>query len=114
MVQKKRKQGSGNRAASKRQKQDGQKALSKDINIPIDEGFKENGKLVFLIQSQSWRPPQQFSSPPSTMLVAKVHLPAYAWPNQKVELRSWEARLTPYQLRWAFTSVEEKSSMMPL
>jgi hypothetical protein len=47
MVQKKRKQGSGNQAASKRQKQDGQKALSKDINIPVDEGFKENGELVF-------------------------------------------------------------------
>jgi hypothetical protein len=76
MVQKKRKQGLGNQAASKRQKQDGQKALSKDVNIPVDEGFKENGELVFLIQSQSQGPPQQFSSPPSTMLTAKVHLPA--------------------------------------
>jgi hypothetical protein len=76
MVQKKRKQGSGNQAASKRQKQDGQKALSKDINIPVDEGFKENGELVFLIQSQSQRSPQQFSSPPSTIITAKVHLPA--------------------------------------
>jgi hypothetical protein len=83
MVQKKRKQGSGNQAASKRQKQDGQKALSKDINIPIDEGFKENGELVFRTQSQSWRPPQQFSSPPSTMLVAKVHLPAICLAQSK-------------------------------
>lgn len=76
MVQKKRKQGSGNQAASKRQKQDGQKAVSKDINIPIDEGFRENGELVFPIQSQSRRPPQQFPSPPLTMLVVKVHLAA--------------------------------------
>jgi hypothetical protein len=60
MVQKKRKQGLGNQAPSKKQKQDGQKAVSKDINIPIDEGFKKNGELAFPVQSQSWRPPQQF------------------------------------------------------
>jgi hypothetical protein len=79
MVQKKRKQGSGNQAASKKQKQDGQKAVSKDINIPIDEGFRENGELVFPIQSQSRRPPQQFPSSPLTMLVAQgplgYHMP---------------------------------------
>jgi hypothetical protein len=44
MVQKKRKQGSGKQTASKKQKQDGQKAVSKDINIPVDEGFRENGE----------------------------------------------------------------------
>jgi hypothetical protein len=83
MVQKKRKQGSGNQAPSKRQKQDGQKAVSNDINIPIDEGFKENGELVFPIQSQSRRPPQQFQSPPLTMLVAKVHLAAICLAQSK-------------------------------
>jgi hypothetical protein len=44
MVQKKRKQASGKQAASKKQKQDGQKAVSKDINVPVDDGFKKNGK----------------------------------------------------------------------
>ena len=76
MVQKKRKQGSGKQTASKKQKQDGQKAVSKDINIPVDEGFRENGELVFPIQSQSRRSPQQFPPLPLTMLVAKVHLAA--------------------------------------
>jgi hypothetical protein len=44
MVQKKRKQASETKGASKKQKQDGQKAVSKDIKVPIDEGFQENGK----------------------------------------------------------------------
>jgi methylthioribose-1-phosphate isomerase len=44
MVQKKRKQASETKGASKKQKQDGQKAVSKDIKVPIDEGFRENGK----------------------------------------------------------------------
>lgn len=30
---------------AKRPKQDGQKAVSHDLDIPIDEGFKEDGKL---------------------------------------------------------------------
>lgn len=29
----------------KQQKQDGQKAVSHDIDVPIDEGFQEDGKL---------------------------------------------------------------------
>lgn len=45
MVQK-RKQASGKQSASKKQKQDGQKAVSKDIKVPIDEGFQENGKHI--------------------------------------------------------------------
>jgi hypothetical protein len=48
MVQKKRKQASGKQGASKKQKQDGQKAVSKDISVPIDEGFQENGKPTLL------------------------------------------------------------------
>ncbi len=45
MPPKKRKQGSTKQAqSSKKQKQDGQKAIAKDINVPIDEGFKENGR----------------------------------------------------------------------
>ena|SRR2546423_481736 len=100
MVQKKRKQGSGNQAAPKKQKQDGQKAVSKDINIPIDEGFRENGELVFPILK-----PVPASSP--TIPVTGFNnvrgqgptwLP-YAWPNQNVELLFWEARLTPCQPR---------------
>ena len=44
MPPKKRKQGSAKQVQrSKKQKQDGQKAVAKDINIPIDEGFKEDG-----------------------------------------------------------------------
>jgi hypothetical protein len=30
---------------AKQPKQDGQKAVSHDIDIPIDEGFKEDGKM---------------------------------------------------------------------
>ena len=48
MVQtKKRKQSSGKQQhpskKGKQPKQDGQKAVSREINIPIDEGFQEKG-----------------------------------------------------------------------
>jgi hypothetical protein len=62
MVQKKRKQASDKQDTSKRQKQDGQKAVSKDISVPIDEGFKENGKSDFLTTSPIPSPPSSTSS----------------------------------------------------
>ena len=31
----------------KQQKQDGQKAVSHDIEVPIDEGFREDGELRY-------------------------------------------------------------------
>ena len=31
--------------SKKQQKQDGQKAISHDIDVPIDEGFNEDGEL---------------------------------------------------------------------
>jgi hypothetical protein len=46
MVQRKRKQASGGQNAPKKQKQDGQRAVSKDISVPVDEGFKENGETI--------------------------------------------------------------------
>ena len=54
MVQKKRKQASSKQKASKKQKQDGQKAVSKDISVPIDEGFNEKGRQIFPLQPDSW------------------------------------------------------------
>ena len=50
MVQKKRKQASSKQKASKKQKQDGQKAVSKDISVPIDEGFNEKGRQILSLQ----------------------------------------------------------------
>ena len=35
----------GDKGKSKQRKQDGQKAVSHDIEVPIDEGFKEDGKF---------------------------------------------------------------------
>lgn len=41
----KRRQASTKQAAKAKQpKQDGQKAVSHDIDVPLDEGFKEDGK----------------------------------------------------------------------
>lgn len=34
----------------KQQKQDGQKAVSHDIDVPLDEGFKQDGMLRFQYQ----------------------------------------------------------------
>lgn len=31
----------------KQQKQDGQKAVSHDIDVPLDEGFQEDGKHIW-------------------------------------------------------------------
>ena len=38
----------------KQQKQDGQKAISHDINVPLDEGFHEDGKSQVLVDI-GWR-----------------------------------------------------------
>lgn len=49
MVQTKRKQSSGKQkgpAKTKQPKQDGQKAVSRDIDVPIDEGFHEDRKSI--------------------------------------------------------------------
>lgn len=50
MVQSKRKQSSGKQKGpskkGKQPKQDGQKAVSRDINVPVDEGFQERGMCV--------------------------------------------------------------------
>ena len=35
--------------SKKQQKQDGQKAVSHDIDVPLDEGFKGDGKLQHLL-----------------------------------------------------------------
>ena len=39
--------------SKKQQKQDGQKAVSHDIDVPLDEGFKGDGKLQQLSQRQA-------------------------------------------------------------
>ena len=36
------------KASAKQPKQDGQKAVSHDINVPIDEGFKEAAEEVYI------------------------------------------------------------------
>lgn len=38
------------KAPAKQQKQDGQKAISHDINVPLDEGFQDGKTLRFLRQ----------------------------------------------------------------
>ena len=38
------------KAPAKQQKQDGQKAISHDINVPLDEGFND-GKLLYSIHT---------------------------------------------------------------
>lgn len=45
----KKRKGSGKQAdtKAKQPKQDGQKAVSHDINVPIDEGFNEDGEICF-------------------------------------------------------------------
>ena len=41
----------------KQQKHDGQKAISHDIDVPVDEGFNVDGKLLSAITIIDWRPP---------------------------------------------------------
>lgn len=36
----------GDKGKTKQPKQDGQKAVSHDIDIPLDEGFKEDGEFI--------------------------------------------------------------------
>ena len=45
----------------KQQKQDGQKAISHDVNVPLDEGFHGDGKLPVWVDI-GWRgtPPVTF------------------------------------------------------
>lgn len=45
--------------SKKQQKQDGQKAVSHDIDVPVDEGFRGDGEL-------SWKPNSNLSSTNST------------------------------------------------
>ena len=40
------KQATKGKGKAKQPKQDGQKAISRDLDIPIDEGFNEDGKVV--------------------------------------------------------------------
>ena len=46
--------------SAKQPKQDGQKAVSHDIDVPIDEGFKEDGKLQPCLR-QSVKPSNHLS-----------------------------------------------------
>ena len=46
MAGKKRKAAVKQEEPKKQQKQDGQKAISHDIDVPIDEGFQQDGKLL--------------------------------------------------------------------
>ena len=39
-----KRKGSVKQGSKKKQKQDGQKAVSHDIDVPLDEGFKEDGE----------------------------------------------------------------------
>jgi len=43
----KRKRSGSDTKQTKQPKQDGQTAVSKDINVPIDEGFGDRGELHF-------------------------------------------------------------------
>jgi hypothetical protein len=45
MPPKKRKAAVKQESPKKQQKQDGQKAVSHDLHVPVDEGFHEDGKL---------------------------------------------------------------------
>lgn len=47
----KKRKASGKQAdtKAKQSKQDGQKAVSRDIDVPLDEGFKENGEYQFIL-----------------------------------------------------------------
>ena len=42
--------------SKKQQKQDGQKAVSHDIDVPLDEGFNGDGKLQHQL-SPKYKPP---------------------------------------------------------
>ena len=53
MAGKKRKASAKQADSKKQQKQDGQKAVSHDIDVPIDEGFNEDGELLIYLPNLS-------------------------------------------------------------